>query len=285
MTFQASDDSTTASSTGEIADGDEGGSVEQSSSQVIVLGASNVTLSLPWLMQNLPRGFPGRLDLFVASGLGRSYGARSSVLIRELPGILQSTMWQAIADHDAAYQRRYGLITDIGNDLLYGFTVDQIRAWLSDAIRRLKGLDAECIMTQLPLKSVLKMSSSRFYATRTLFFPGSMVTWPKMKQRARELDELVQDLGRQYGIAVIEPHDDWYGFDPIHVRWTKRCEAWRYIVSHWSGWKDETAFQPPPLGTVVRNWTFAAENRKLAKIPRTRTQPVYCDDRLSIRLY
>ncbi|MDA0835479.1 MAG: SGNH/GDSL hydrolase family protein [Planctomycetota bacterium] len=259
--------------------------VENSARQIIILGASNVTISLPWLMENLPRGLPGPLDVIAASGHGRSYGARSRVLLRELPGILQSRLWSAIDEYSTLTQKRMALITDIGNDLLYGFSVEQIHGWLTDSINRLQALNAECIMTQLPLASVMKMSSSRYYATRALFFPSSSISWPTLKQRVYELDETVQKLGEQYGIHVIKPQEEWYSLDPIHVRWSKRCRAWTQIVSHWSDWNREVNFRPPRLIQHIQNWNFAAEHRTIAKLALTRRQPVYRDALLSLRLY
>jgi hypothetical protein len=206
-------------------------------------------------------------------------------LLRELPGILQSRLWEAIDAHAPAEPKRYALITDIGNDLLYGFSVEQIRIWLTESIDRLQKRQAECIMTRLPLTSVMKMSSARFYATRTLLFPGTSITWPTLKQRAIALDETVQKLGERHGIPVVEPREEWYGIDPIHVRWSQRCEAWTQIVTHWPDWNAEVKFRPPRWIRHVQNWSFAANERKIAKLPITRPQPVYRDPRLSVRLY
>ncbi len=253
--------------------------------QVIVLGASNVTLSLPWLLDNLHRGFGERVSLFAAIGHGRSYGARSRVLIRELPGILQCRLWSEIATDEAPTTRRFALLTDVGNDLLYGYSVETIVGWLAEALDRLHDLRAECTLTRLPLISVMKMSSARYYATRTLFFPGSRVSWPIMQQRAVELDASIQRLGRERGLAVIETQGSWYGFDPIHIRFSKRCTAWTHLLSAWSGWNRDVAVQWPRWYRHLQNWCFAAAERKLAGCSFTRLQPVYQSPQITVRLF
>ncbi|MFN0195747.1 MAG: hypothetical protein ACKVT0_03325 [Planctomycetaceae bacterium] len=255
------------------------------SAQVIVLGASNVTLSLPWLIDNLPRGFGEPVSLFAAIGHGRSYGAPSRVLIRELPGILQCRLWSEIVGEKSASARRFALLTDIGNDLLYGHAVDTIADWLVEALDRLQSLHAECVLTRLPLVSVMKMSSARYYATRAVFFPGSRVSWPVMQRRAAELDARIQRLGDERGLAVIQPDGAWYGFDPIHIRLSKRCTAWSHLLSTWSGWNRNVTVQWPRWYRHFQNLRFAAAERKLAGISVERSQPAYQNLQITMRLY
>ena len=57
---------------------------------IVVLGASNVSRGLARLAAVARARQPGPVDLFVAAGHGRSYGANSRVLMRRLPSILWS---------------------------------------------------------------------------------------------------------------------------------------------------------------------------------------------------
>jgi len=62
-----------------------------------------------------------------ALGHGRSYGAHSKFVVRTLPGILQSGLWRHLESLSTVPTR--ALVTDIGNDILYGFSAEQTLAW------------------------------------------------------------------------------------------------------------------------------------------------------------
>src|SRR5207245_935521 len=67
------------------------------------------------------------VEMLAALGHGRSYGAQSRLIVRTLPGILQSGLWRKLETLPVAPTR--GLITDVGNDILYGFSAQQNPDW------------------------------------------------------------------------------------------------------------------------------------------------------------
>ena len=81
-------------------------------------------------------------------GLGRSYGQRSTVLGRSLPGITECGLWPALQHGSGPV---HALITDVGNDVIYGVPVDRIVAWGSTCVDR---LHAARRMVTLPLVSI-----------------------------------------------------------------------------------------------------------------------------------
>ena len=87
------------------------------SSQIVVLGASNVSLGFPHLLRLIQSALPQLEEMYACHGHGRSYGNWSKVVIRELPGIVESQLWSALGELDHPKQRM-ALITDIGNDLV-----------------------------------------------------------------------------------------------------------------------------------------------------------------------
>ncbi len=90
---------------------------------VVLLGASNLTRGISTVV-GMARGIVGEPSEFlIAMGHGRSYGQRSSVLGRSLPGITQCGLWEALRH---ARGPTSALITDIGNDVIYGVPVETI---------------------------------------------------------------------------------------------------------------------------------------------------------------
>ncbi len=78
--------------------------------RVILLGASNVTLSFPRLWHGLQRAFDDPLKLFAAHGHGRSFGMWTRIGPRELPSVVDCRIWgtprgSTVAERTAASAR------------------------------------------------------------------------------------------------------------------------------------------------------------------------------------
>lgn len=172
------------------------------------------------------------MEILAALGHGRSYGAWSRLLwVRQLPGISACGLW---ADLD----RRpplptLALITDVGNDLLYGASVHEIAGWVEACLQRLQEREADILLALLPMSTLEKVSPFRYHLVRTILFPGRRaVSWDAMLDRVRELNERLRRLGHAHGARLVEPSPSWYGIDPIHVRRSMRETAWSQILRH-----------------------------------------------------
>lgn len=211
--------------------------------RVVLLGASNVTLGFGVITRLIRAGFDGPLDVRAALGHGRSYGAWSTVAVRSLPSIVGCGLWGALDGADRP--RTYALLTDVGNDLMYGYPPETIAGWVVTCLDRLGEAGAHVVVTRLPIARVERLSAMRYHATRLSFFPRHRpVTWTEMLGRARELDARIAEAAAKLEAAVITPPLDWYGFDPIHIRWTQRPRAWGDILSAWPGFRG-------PIGRVT----------------------------------
>src|SRR5688572_31021942 len=107
--------------------------------RAILLGASNLKISLPPLLAGLRRRAGGPVEAFIACGHGRSYGAWSRFLfVRRLPGIAGCGLWPALeASPPLRNVRRVALLTDAGNDLVYGASPEEIAGWIGTCLDRL----------------------------------------------------------------------------------------------------------------------------------------------------
>ena len=103
--------------------GTEAGEAAARGPLVVAIGASNLSRGLAGLVTTVRRRRIGS-DILVAAGHGRSFGVTSRVAWRRLPSILGCGLWRAIDRLNPAGDRPVAaIVTDIGNDLLYGFTV------------------------------------------------------------------------------------------------------------------------------------------------------------------
>ncbi len=221
------------------------------SRRVVLLGASNLTRGVSTVLATaqaywgVPAAGPGvastpdsrsarqpiPLDALFALGHGRSYGITTNVLGRVLTGIRQCGLWRALrARPDAPLA---ALITDIGNDLLYGSSVNVIAGWVEDCLDRLLEHQARIAVTQLPVKNGLTISEKRFRMFRAIMFPSCRLTLSEVRDRSLELNDRVIALCDARRIPTVEQKTDWYGWDPIHIRLKYWRQAWGEILAPW----------------------------------------------------
>src|SRR5438270_1664562 len=100
--------------------------------RVVLLGASNLTRGISTVVETAQAVWGSPLEVLAALGHGRSYGLRSRVFGRELPGITGCGLWGDVAARGPA--ETAALVTDIGNDLLYGASVPTILGWVAESL-------------------------------------------------------------------------------------------------------------------------------------------------------
>jgi hypothetical protein len=232
--------------------------------RVILLGASNLRWGLATVVEIAHRRWGRPLDVLAACGLGRSYGMRMPFLWRELPGITACGLWEALAQRPPAPTA--ALVTDIGNDLLYGVSVAQIAAWVEICLERLARTGARMVLMPLPVCSVTALSRTRFLMLRSVLYPGCRLPYATLLERTFDLDRRVRLLAQACGAVAVAHRPEWYGFDPIHIRRPCRRAAWSEILAPWSDGELREA-APVPLGRSLRlgrlrperGWIFGRE--------------------------
>ena len=238
--------------------------------RVVLLGASNLALGLPAVLAEARTAWGAPLDVVAALGHGRSYGMRSRVLGRSLCGILTCGLWEALARRWPADTA--ALVTDVGNDLLYGAGPEQTAAGVEECVSRVRAVSAALVVTELPLASLGRLGGWRFVLLRTLFFPACRLSYEEGMQRARRLNQLVQEIAQRHGAHLVAPRAPWYGWDPIHIRRSARRAAWREICACWGCERRRAA-----IGLSAGDrWALCGlrpEQRRLFGIEQRRAQP------------
>lgn len=250
--------------------------------QVILLGASNVSINFPLIVNLLRSGFDGPLDVCGVEGHGRSYGIWSNIGPRALPSIKNSAVWDQL-QANPSHPKRKALITDIGNDLMYEIAPKRIARWVGECIERLQAANSEVLMTMLPMGSVEKLSASRYYVFRTAMFPRNKFSFTDINQLVSELNAEVTNLAAQYGVTPLIADGDWYGIDPIHIRRGRRLAAWSNYFSHWSDWNAPQA-RPPKVLSTYRSARLKPQHRRWFGKDQTFEQPIWNADHTQISL-
>ena len=216
--------------------------------RAVLLGASNLRISLPLVLDRVRRRAGGPVEALAACGHGRSWGAWSRFLyVRHLPGIARCGLWRELRGRPTL--PTLALVTDVGNDLVYGAPVQEIAGWVEACLDRLEP-ETEIVMTLLPLARLERLSQPQVRLAAGLLFPGRPAPWPALLDRARELDARLRRIGGERGARLVEPAASWYGLDPIHFRRRARREVWAQVLPAPAGPVPEAGRRLPLLGTA-----------------------------------
>jgi hypothetical protein len=246
--------------------------------RAILLGASNLKAGFPRVVEALRRGGP--VEVLAACGHGRSYGAWSRFLwVRRLPGILDCGLWRSLEGRPSL--ATVALVTDVGNDLIYGEPAARIAGWVEACLDRLARQGATTVLTALPLSRIERLTPGQYRLARAVLFPGRDVPWPALLDRARALDDRLRRMAAERGALLVEPQAAWYGIDPIHVRGSRREEAWASLLAPWG--LPAPGLEP---GDRCRLPALGAEEVRLCGIALRRPQPARrLGDGTTVELY
>jgi len=123
-----------------------------------------------------------------------------------------------------------GLVTDVGNDILYGFSAEQTLEWVEEAVRRLSRVTRDVVVTDLPLDGIRRLSNVSFLAFRSVLVPSCRLSLTQVLDRTERVSEGLAALAAAGGSRLVRPDPKWYGFDPVHFRRSSLRAAWRQIL-------------------------------------------------------
>lgn len=217
--------------------------IAQPTQRVVCLGASNLARCLGPLWSTMHAIHDQPLDVMMAMGHGRSYGSKSHFLAqaRSLPGISDCDLWTELSQRDALPTT--ALVTDIGNDLLYGYSPEEIASWVEQCLDRLDKINARCAVTRLPVENLDQLSPWWFWCMRTLMFPGCRITSQELRAAATKVNELLEGICDRQNCTLLAHRLDWYGIDPLHIRRKHAALAYQEWLNAW-GKTSEQKYRP-----------------------------------------
>ena len=197
--------------------------------RIVALGASNLTRGLHAVVAAARAEHGREVEVLAALGHGRSYGADSSFIARTLPGILQCELWPALDALPSA--PTLAIVSDVGNDILYGFPPSRIVEWVTEAIGRLQQHAQEVVLAGLPHVGEKDVSIAKFKLMRSLLFPRCRLSLSEVSDAAAQVEDGLAALARARGLRFVEMRRKRYSVDPIHIKPSLWHPVWREIIS------------------------------------------------------
>ena len=236
--------------------------------RVVALGASNLTRGLETVVSTARTAWGPDVEVLGALGHGRSYGVESRLVVRTLPGILESGLSDTLSELPPAVTR--GLVTDVGNDILYEFPAPTILEWVEEAVDRLQQVTDDIGVPDLPLHTIRGLSTPAFLMFRTIFAPQCRLSFAQVLETAERVNAGLESIAMSRQIQFVRMEPAWYGLDPIHIRPGWWQPAWQRILGH-----ETDARADAPWLEGLQLYFRAPERQWLCGVERTSPQTGY----------
>lgn len=197
---------------------------------VLLLGGSNLGRAVRAVETRLRGALaPPEVRFFSAVGLGRAYCVAGGFLhVRYLP-IPVSGVLEAADQRAQAGDRIVALVTDVGNDIMYGVPPDKLVDALRALFARLHEMDARVVTTTIPVRMREDVSEMRYRFLRTVLFPSSSVSYEDVVEAVGQVNRFL-DTQAATGVHVLPDLRRYLGYDRIHYSVLSSHRAWTKVT-------------------------------------------------------
>lgn len=224
------------------------------------MGASNLARGFQALTDCLVDSLaPNPVEILHALGPGRGYSAEGGIFNILYPSIGSSGILKSASAQREKFHRVIALITDIGNDIMYGVPASEITACLRVLLEKLDAIDADVFVHPIPLDFSKDVSKSQFRLLRSIFYPHSQVDYSKAKEAVSAVNDFLRDQsgGR---VHLLPSAKNFMGVDKIHYSVFHSHKAWSLVAHEMLRVLDAPRFRKIGLGSTF-NSLFANMGR------------------------
>ena len=198
---------------------------------VVLLGASNLARAHHAIVNHLRNEiWQHHVEFMSVMGPGRAYCVEGGMLHLRYPSIESCGVFEEIRQRAQSSCRIIALVTDIGNDIMYGVPANDIIRCLDRLFNELRALNANVIATTIPVDLENEVGEYHFLLLRTLLFPRSSVTY----------HEAAAVIGR-INSFLVEKEDDTFHIVKDMKRYVGRDKIHYTLLKSHLGWSRLTA--------------------------------------------
>lgn len=197
---------------------------------LVLLGASNLSRGCFAFTRHIKTClYPRKVEVLIASGPGRAYYASGGLLNISYPPICVSDIFEVARRKSETGYQVVALVTDIGNDIMYGVSAEQVIETVQQVFSRLQSMNAAIFYTTLPVVFEKGVHPLWFYILRSILLPFSRVSYDEAVAGIIEVNRFLKESGGKYG-HMVRDMDRYLGFDEIHYGWLRAHSAWSHMA-------------------------------------------------------
>ncbi len=236
------------------------------------MGASNLARGYSFLTRYLSQNIPG-CEFLNALGPGRGYCAEGGMFNFTYPPIDACRVMDKVS---AQQGRRIAvLLTDIGNDIMYGVPEQSLIDCLDTLIEKSLQLNADVFVTSIHVDVRKDMGMLFFKLVRAIFYPKSSVTFDQADSVVKTLNRFLKEKSTQNErVHLVNGLDAYCGIDKIHYNLFKSHLAWLCIANSMLTTMGVTPIKKIGLGTMAvslcknLNRLITSDMLRITKKPR-----------------
>lgn len=194
----------------------------------VLLGASNLARGYSALTRNISQSVSG-CEFLNALGPGRGYCAEGGLFNFTYSPIGECRVMDKVR---AQQGRRIAvLLTDIGNDIMYGVPEQSLVECLDTLIEKSLQLNAEVFVTSIHVDVRKDMGKASFKLLKAIFYPNSLVTYDKADSAVKKLNHYLEEKSAQNErVHLVSGLGEFCGMDKIHYSLFKSHLAWSRVA-------------------------------------------------------
>ena len=196
----------------------------------LLMGASNLARGYSMFTRHISSCFgKNKTEFLNALGPGRGFCARGGMFNFTYPPIQDCRILEAAKKKSC--DTRVVLITDIGNDLMYGVSADTLIESLDGLIDKALLLDAEIFLTSIHVNLRKDVSQTTFFILKSFFYPGSNITYEETDLFIIKVNGYLKEKAeKNEKVHLISGLESFIGVDKIHYSLLNTHSAWEKIT-------------------------------------------------------
>ncbi|MCH8207825.1 MAG: hypothetical protein IIA62_02015 [Nitrospinae bacterium] len=196
---------------------------------IMLLGASNLSRGYHCLTRCLKSNLePRPVSFRSALGPGRGYCSDGGFLNVTYPPIKSCQFLSELQD-DAEGSQKVALITDLGNDIMYGIDPDWLIVEIKNIHRKLLAGNADMLITPIPSTLVQQLTPFVFKILKRIFYPRSKVKRLEAISSIERINAFIEE-GVGERVTVIRGLENFTGWDRIHYDFFRLTQVWTKIA-------------------------------------------------------
>jgi len=197
----------------------------------VLLGASNLARGYSALTRHISKNISAS-EFLNALGPGRGYCARGGLLNFTYSPIGECSVMKSAKVYAERGFRVTVLLTDIGNDIMYGVPESTLIEALDTLIEKSLKMNAEVFLTSIHVDVSNDMGKTSFKLLKSIFYPNSPVTFDQADSAVKKLNHYLAEKSLQNErVHLVSGLGEFCGMDKIHYGLFKSHLAWSRVAN------------------------------------------------------